>query len=57
MIAALFVDPAGVYSGLEDVDPWGPPQDAREYLGPHPVVAHPPCSSWCQLAHINQMET
>lgn len=46
MIAALFVQPGGVYYGLPDVDPWGPPRDAREYDGPWPVVAHPPCERW-----------
>lgn len=47
MIAALYVDPRGVYSGREDVEPWGlPDRDAREYAGPWPVVAHPPCQRW-----------
>jgi hypothetical protein len=53
-IAALFVETNGVYFGLPNVDPWDKKRDAREYSGSHPVVAHPPCSSWCQLAHINQ---
>lgn len=52
MIAALFVAPRGVYCGLPDVDPWHPPRDAREYAGPWPVVAHPPCSRWCRLAGL-----
>jgi hypothetical protein len=54
MVAALFVAARGVYFGLPDVDPWDIRRDARRYAGPHPVVAHPPCSSWCQLAHVNQ---
>ena len=45
-IAALYVLPGGPYFGLDDVDPWAPPRDAREYAGPHPVVAHPPCERW-----------
>lgn len=45
-IAALYVQPGGVYYDLPGVDPWGPPMDAREYAGPHPVVAHPPCKRW-----------
>lgn len=49
-IAALFVDPQGVYSTIEGVDVWGPDRDARLYDGPHPVVAHPPCNRWCKLA-------
>lgn len=53
MIAALYVDPCGVYSRLDDVELWGlPERDAREYDGPWPVVAHPPCSRWCRLAGL-----
>jgi hypothetical protein len=46
MIAALYVEPNGIYYNLPNVDTWGPPRDAREYNGPHPVVAHPPCERW-----------
>jgi hypothetical protein len=52
VIAALYVDPRGPYAGLPDVDLWDEARDARLYQGPHPVVAHPPCSRWCQLAAI-----
>lgn len=46
-IAALYVEHGGVYYGLQDVEPWGlPERDARDYAGPHPVVAHPPCKRW-----------
>lgn len=45
-IAALFVATGGTYFGLPGVDPWDEPRDARQYLGPHPVVAHPPCERW-----------
>jgi len=48
-IAALFVQHDGVYFGLENVDPWDEERDAREYCGPHPVVAHPPCQRWGSL--------
>lgn len=54
MIAALFVATGGAYFGLDGVDPWDEKRDARKYAGPWPVVAHPPCSAWCQLAHVNQ---
>jgi hypothetical protein len=52
-IAALYVAPGGCYYDLPNVEPWGlPDRDAREYAGPHPVVAHPPCSRWCRLAGL-----
>lgn len=50
MIAALYVIENGPYYGLPNVDPWPESRDARTYAGPHPVVAHPPCSRWCRLA-------
>lgn len=53
MIAALFVESGGCYYGLPDVDPWDIERDARNYAGPWPVVAHPPCNVWCQLASVN----
>lgn len=53
-VAALFVAKNGAYFGIAGVDPWDEARDARKYAGPYPVVAHPPCSTWCQLAHVNQ---
>lgn len=46
MIAALFVQTGGAYFGFEGVDPWDEKRDARQYAGPWPVVAHPPCERW-----------
>jgi hypothetical protein len=62
-LAALFVDPRGCYAGLPGVEIWvegsqlalsfkAEHPDARRYAGPHPVVAHPPCTRWCQLAGL-----
>jgi len=51
-VAALYVEPGGVYYGLPDVEPWGlPEKDARLYAGPWPVVAHPPCERWGSYWH------
>lgn len=51
MIAALYVQPGGVYCGLDGVDPWDEARDARRYNGPYPVVAHPPCTRWGRFWH------
>lgn len=51
VIAALFVEPDGVYAGLPGVDAWPEARDARNYPGPFPVVAHPPCQRWGRFWH------
>jgi hypothetical protein len=51
-VAALYVQTDGIYYGLPGVDPWDKQRDARLYAGPHPIVAHPPCSRWCRLAGL-----
>lgn len=51
MIAALYVDAAGCYAGLPGVEVWDESRDARQYKGPHPVVAHPPCQRWGRFWH------
>src|ERR1700682_5548676 len=50
-VAALFVETDGAYSALKDVDAWDIGRDARQYAGPHPVVAHPPCQRWGRFWH------
>lgn len=58
-VAALFVDAKGVYPDILGRDscwcaerPSGD-DDARLYAGPDPVVAHPPCHLWVNLAAVN----
>ena len=43
--AKLYVDPRGPYPKLV-ADWWDEARDARNYAGPNPVVAHPPCQRW-----------
>jgi hypothetical protein len=50
-VAALYVDPRGVYANLPDVEVWDEARDARLYAGPWPVVAHPPCNRWSIMAN------
>src|SRR5574343_151781 len=50
-VAALYVEPQGCYVGMPGVDPWDEARDARQYAGPHPVVAHPPCQRWGRFWH------
>lgn len=59
-VAALFVDDSehGVYPRLLGADAcYGEThgRDAREYAGPgpDPVVAHPPCNLWVNMAAVN----
>lgn len=54
-VAALFVDAKGIYPKLLGADAcWDEKRDARLYLGPDPVVAHPPCGRWCSMARLNE---
>ena len=50
MIAALFVEQGGCYFDVTGTDCWPMDRDARTYVGPHPVVAHPPCQRWGRFA-------
>ena len=52
-VVALFVQPDGCYANLPWVDAWPQERDARKYDGDLPVVAHPPCQLWGNLAAVN----
>lgn len=51
MIAALYIEPDGVYAKHPGIDAWCELRDARCYAGPYPVVAHPPCQRWGRFWH------
>jgi len=54
MTDALFVDAKGVYPRLLGAEHcWDEKRDARTYAGPGPVVAHPPCQLWTNMAAVN----
>jgi hypothetical protein len=51
-VVALYVDPRGPYPAL--VAEWFDlARDARNYEGPWPLVAHPPCAPWPRLRHFS----
>ena len=52
-VAALYVQPDGCYSDWPWIDAWHETRDARNYQGPLPVVAHPPCQLWGAMAAVN----
>ncbi len=56
MIAALYVQADGCYAGLPGVECWPEDRDARTYIGPWPVVAHPPCQRWGRYSETHPIK-
>lgn len=56
-VAALYIDPRGPYPKMPGVECWDEKRDARNYQGPHPVVAHPPCGPWGKLSHFSKQDS
>lgn len=50
-VAALFVNRHGPYKNVAGIEVWDKRKDARQYPGPHRVIAHPPCERWGRFAH------
>ncbi len=46
LIATLFVETNGIYFNDKRIDPWDMQRNAKNYKGPHRVIAHPPCQRW-----------
>jgi hypothetical protein len=55
-VAALYVDQRGPYPLMAGVECWDATRDARNYSGPHVVVAHPPCGPWGKLSHFSKQD-
>lgn len=52
-IAALYVQDNSCYKKIKYIDCWDEKRDARNYPGSLPVIAHPPCQLWGNLAFVN----
>ena len=53
-VAVLFVRSDSIYKTLPGVDCYDEARDALTWPGGCPVVAHPPCRGWGQLAHMSK---
>jgi hypothetical protein len=53
-VQALYIDPKGIYPKLLSPENcWDEARDAREYDGDGPVIVHPPCQLWTNMARVN----
>ena len=52
-VAVLFAREDSAYKTLPECEVYDMARDARNYDGPWPVVAHPPCQLWGALAAVN----
>ena len=52
-IVALFVETDSIYKSFDFVDCYDLKRDAMTYRGDLPVIAHPPCQLWGNMAFVN----
>jgi hypothetical protein len=52
VIAALYVRADSIYKQMPGVDAWDAERDAQRWPEGCPVIAHPPCAQWGQLAFL-----
>lgn len=55
-VAALWVRADSPYQSIDGVIPWGIAENAYLYLGPHPVICHPPCGPWGRYRAISRQD-
>src|SRR5689334_16938297 len=51
-VAVLYARSDSIYKTMKECDVWDIERDARNYPGGMPVICHPPCRAWGQLAHM-----
>jgi hypothetical protein len=51
-VAVLYARADSIYKKIPGCDVWDMDRDARKFSGGMPIVAHPPCRAWGQLAHF-----
>lgn len=56
-IAVLFARRDSIYKRIPGCDVWDFDRDALKWPGGSPIIGHPPCRSWGQLAHFAKPRT
>jgi hypothetical protein len=51
-ISVLFARRDSVYKTIPNCDVWDEERDARKWVGPGVIVAHPPCRAWGGMRHL-----
>jgi hypothetical protein len=54
-VAVLFARADSIYKSIGNLDVFDAERDARNYQGPHPIIAHPPCRGWGCLRMMSKV--